>query len=105
MSSDYVKAEGYIEVTDAGPPGGTAIDLRGANTLIIILDDDASEINSNYGNSSDFTSTFHATNKFPMRAGEVHEETPDVLKYWFPICNTGNSAMVRYRALNSRRGV
>lgn len=103
--SDYIIAEGYIAVDENGPPGGAAIDIRGANELIIILDDDANNMNSNYGDIASFTSTFHATNKFPMKAGETHTETADLFKYWFPICNTGESANVRYKALNSRKGV
>lgn len=104
MSSSYVVAEGYIEVDEEGPPEGEAIDIRGANTLIIILDDDADPMNSFYGDTAAFVEDYDAT-KFLMRAGEAYEETPDVFQYWFPICDTGGTAMVRYRALNSRRGV
>lgn len=104
MSSDYVKAEGTITVDDAGPPGGTAIDLRGANELIIIVEAGSDPINSFYGNNADFTAAFDAT-KFTMNASETHNETPDVFKYWFPICDTGNTATIRYKAVNARKGV
>jgi hypothetical protein len=108
MTSGYVISEGYIEITDEGPQvtgaEGEAIDIRGANELLIALDDDADPMNSFYGDVPSFTATFDAE-KFTMLAGETHIETPNVFKYWFPICDTGESAMIRYKALNSREGV